>query len=236
MTSHSVRAGILLCMVLFVSFSCIPGCIEIGDEGAAQEGVTPHPTATSGPLIPGSDPGFTPQGSSITPAPTSGSVAPAVTIPPSAAVTPFYRTHIPDNTSLVRPNDMPTAAFFSGTYDLLYNNVALVATVDQAPFVIEFWNSAYSNNPNDAIMVITVRDPATGEVIIEDGYNGQYSSESYKRIVIRDSGQFHVNIYGVRSKVTVKLRGGVDESAAEPYGQMDSPIVYEQEYSEEEVW
>jgi hypothetical protein len=223
MASSSARVRIIFIIILLLSFSFIPGCIEMGDEDTDRDVVISPPTATS---PTGPQPVFTPSGPAILPVPTPlpvGSVATAEPIPPAAAVTPFYRQHTADTAGLARPNEMPTATFFSGTYDLMYSNAALLVTVDRAPFVIEFWTSAYSNNPHFSLAVITIRDPATGATILEDGFNGQYSSEPYKRIIIRDSGQFHVNIYGMRTSVVIKLRGGVDESAAEPYGTTDIP-------------
>lgn len=159
-----------------------------------------------------------------TPTPTVvGSVAPAAPVlSPSSPHSPPPELY---TSRPVRPNEMATAAFFNQSYYLLYNDVASVVTVDQGPFVIEFWTQAYNENPYDTIVVITVRDPKTGEILAEDGYNGRYSSDPYKRMLIRDSGRFLVDIYGVRASVVVKFRGGVNASAAEPYGSRDIPFV-----------
>lgn len=232
MATFLPRTGLLLMAILLLSFTCMPGCIEMGareeDTGTAtptQVSSTPAPAQEYVMSPQGPRPVITPSGPVVTasPTPVIGTVVAAEPIPPSESVTLSYRQVTSDEGSLARQNVMPTATFYSSAYDLMYTDIGLLATVEQAPFVIEFWTSAYNRNPYDSLVVITVRDPATGEIILEDGYNGLYSSDTYKRMVIRKNGQFHVNIYGMRSEVAIKLRGGVDASAAEPYGEADVP-------------
>ena len=228
------RPRTLLIVFFLLAFSLFPGCIEMGNE--VDEIHRVQTSVPSEPLSPA--PVFAPSGPVVTPSPTQviGTVVDAEPIPPSVAVTLSYREMSPDGGNLARPNEMPTATFKSSVYNLRYTDIGLLATVEQAPFVIEFWTSAYNQNPYDSLVVITVRDPCTGEIILEDGYNGLYSSDPYKRMVIRKSGQFHVNIYGMRSGIEVKFRGGVDESAAEPYGKWGVPRPVVREVMSEEEY
>jgi hypothetical protein len=235
-----VMSGILFA-VLVLLLCIIPGCIEMGDEEPAQDAGFSSPGASTASLGVGPRPVFTPSGLAATPTPgpgTVGTIENAEPIPPAQAVTFSSIPSSPETTGADYPDEMPTATFFENTYKLMYNNVAILATVEQAPFVIEFWTSASSKNPYDALAVITIRNAATGDIVAEDGYNGQYSSDSYKRITIRDSGQFHVNIYGMRTTVQVKLRGGVDQQDAEPYGVKvnPTPTLFDGGMTEEEYY
>lgn len=226
----------ILYAVLLFSLCILPGCIEMGvDEDAADAASTARSSAPQSPFQ-ASHPVFTPSGPVVTQTPGPGMVENAEPIPPAPAVTRSSIPSSPVDRGTEYPDEMPTATFFKNTYTLIYANEAMLATVERAPFVIEFWTSSSSKNPYDALAVITVRNAATGDVVAEDGYNGQYSSDSYKRITIREGGQFHVNIYGMRTTVQVKLRGGVDEQDAEPYGVkvQPTPTLYSGEMSEEE--
>jgi hypothetical protein len=214
--------------------SCfIPGCIEIGDE---EQGVqvpgTPSPASPAGDLYLPSPVTTQVPASTETPV---GSAIPADPVPAVSGIIPSDRAYVPETSPLLRPNEMPTATFFSASYSQVYTNEGLMVSVERAPFVIEFWTRPYTNNPHFSFVGITVRDPQTGEVIAEDGFGRKYSSEPYKRMIILGSGQFHVTIHGMRTAVDVRLRGGIDAWAAEPYGKMGIPArVYEEAYPEQE--
>jgi|MTBAKMStandDraft_1061839.scaffolds.fasta_scaffold00142_19 hypothetical protein len=240
-----VMPGLLFAVLVF-SVCVLPGCIEMGEEDTVADAATPvqasaRPTSAQKFVMSpqGPRPVFTPSGPAATPTPgpgTVGTIENAEPIPPAQAVMLLSVPSSPYATEADYADEMPTATFFEDTYKLMYNNAAMIATVERAPFVIEFWTSASSKNPYDALAVITVRNSATGDIVAEDGYNGLYSSDSYKRITIRDSGQFHVNVYGMRTTVRVKLRGGVDQQDAEPYGVKvnPTPTLFEGDMSEEE--
>ncbi len=208
----------LLVIVLLFASCLLPGCSSLPGQNQSTPNTTqpaslPEVATPATPFV-----FITP-----TPKPTIvGSVAPTGSViplsSPHAAPADLYAPHP------VRPNAMATATFFRTSYFLQYNDVASLVTVDRGPFVIEFWTQAYNKNPYDTIVVITVKNPETGEIIAEDGFNGRYSSDPYKRMIIRDSGRFLVDIYGTRASIAIKLRGGVNESAAEPYGIMDIPF------------
>jgi hypothetical protein len=227
------RGWLPFAMIFILAFCIFSGCIEIGQEKVPQAPqISPSESPSEGAAQVATQAYITPL--PTTPPPFVGSAVRAEPIPPASTIAISTPSSLPGTPPLVRPNEMATATFSKESFDLMYSNVAYVVTVDRAPFVIEFWTSAYSNDPYDSIVIITVRDPATGEMITEDGFNGRYSSDAYKRIIVRDSGQFHVNIYGMRTSVVLKFRGGVNESAAEPYGKMDiSLATRESEYLEE---
>jgi len=160
-------------------------------------------------------------------------------IPPAISANTSYRELNQTNEFFPRPFDYPTAPFFQESYELKWNNVAILAEPGSPPFVVEFKVEAATTNPYDAQVLITVRDNATGRVIAEDGYNGEYSSEEVKRITIREAGEYHVNLYGYAATVHLVLRGGVPEDQAVPYGTFVTHTVQTQqqeEYSEEELW
>jgi len=225
-------------VIFCITLSCC--CIEVGSE----EAETPHP-ANSQPApdwtpaqpVP---PFMTDASEPLQPAPVSPTPGPALAgtviytepIPPAVAMNFSYRKlpYLPDPLPL--PFNYPTAPFFSGSYNLKWDNIALLARPSAPPFVIEMKFNSWTSNPYDARAIVTVRNNQTGEVVAEDGYNGEFSSEGEKRICIRESGEYHVNIYGYRTTVNIVLREGVDEDKAVPYGTFEIPA--ESYYSEEE--
>lgn len=148
----------------------------------------------------------------------SGSAVYVDPIPPAIAGNLSYRELDNSTGFFPRPFNYPTAPFFQGSYALSWNNVGLLARPSEPPFVVEFKVDAGTMNPYDAQVVLSVRDNITGLVIAEDGYNGLYSSESVKRITIREAGEYHINLYGYRATIYLVLRGGVPEEKAVPYG------------------
>lgn len=232
---------LLVCIV----FSCC--CIEVGsDESAdsssapAQPAVTeaqPHPVPPympSGPGVPAAPPPVM-----VTPSPgttVTGTAMYTEPIPPAIAANFSYRDIPTPPDSFPRPFDYPTAPFFSGTYQLQWNNVALLAKPSDPPFVIEMGFIAGTKNPYDARAIVTVRDNWTGEIVAEDGYNGEFSSEKEKLICIREIGDYHINVYGYRTTVYLVLREGVDENRAVPYGIFEKPqetVSVEEQFEEE---
>lgn len=239
-------------MIIFVSWACC--CIEVGQgETGAPSSAPQQPTAASPPAQPALP--FMPGASGVPAArsPTQVTPSPATTpagtavyaepIPPAIAANLSYREIPTPLESFPLPYDYPTAPFFSGTYNLQWNNVAILAQPSRPPFVIEMGFDAGTKNPYDARAIITVRNNLTGEVIAEDGYNGEYNSEREKRICIREIGDYHINIYGYRTTVYLVLREGTDEDRAVPYGifekQVEQQITgeeLEEEYPEGEYW
>jgi hypothetical protein len=228
--------GLILCL------SFITGCIEVGNTGdVSPSSGTPSPTR-SVPL------------NSVTPSVTdrpvqdnppvtvstvqesnlSGSAKYTDPIPPEAAFTVDHRPLSYTTEDISLPLNYPTAPFFTGTYTPAYTNTGILANVSSPPFVIEFETDAKSSNPSDSLIIITVRDAISGKFIAEEGYNGQYSSESVKRVNIPAQGSYHVNIYGYGATVRLALRGGVPEDKAVAYGVFTlSPLPRTVDYDEE---
>lgn len=222
-------AAVLACLVL----SCC--CIEVGSEETETPSSVPTEPKDTGtpahpalPFIPGA-PGI-PAVHPTTPAIPSPLATPAGTamyaepIPPAIAANFSFRYIPTPPDSFPNPFNYPTAPFFSGTYQLEWNNVALLAQPSDPPFVIEMGFVAGTKNPYDARAIVTIRNNRTGEIIAEDGYNGEFSSEKEKRICIREIGDYHINVYGYRTTVYLVLREGVDETRAVPYGIFEKPV------------
>ncbi|OPX71221.1 MAG: hypothetical protein A4E36_00139 [Methanoregulaceae archaeon PtaB.Bin009] len=253
---HGLAVLALVVLILFFSFFC--GCVEVGADDEPQgkdtqefTSPTPKPPSAQEPSIPW-EPwmGVTPDQyyqenyPSITGASVTGPGLATYTdpIPPSIVGDISHRMLNQSPEFFPRPFDYPTAPFFQEAYSLSWNNIALVAKPESPPFVIEFKVEAGTKNPYDAQVLITVRDNVTGRVVAEEGYNGAYSSEPEKRIIIREAGEYHINMYGYKAGVHIILRGGVPEDQAVPYGtfttRLTPPVaqVPGEYYQEEEFW
>lgn len=246
----------LVVLILFFSFLC--GCVEVGaGEELQTQGsqATPSPTqkppSAQEPPIPWEpwmgvppDQYYQENNPTITGGSGTGPGIATYTdpVPPSIAGNITHRELNQSPEFFPRPFDYPTAPFFEEAYFLSWNNIALVANPVSPPFVIEFRVEARTKNPYDSQVLITVRENATGRVVAEDGYNGAYSSEPEKRIIIREAGDYHINLYGYHAGVHLVLRGGVPEDQAVPYGTFTTRITQPVaqvpgEYSwEEEYW
>ncbi|OPX69506.1 MAG: hypothetical protein A4E37_00356 [Methanoregulaceae archaeon PtaB.Bin056] len=253
---HFLAVFALLVLVSSLSLFC--GCVEVGADDEPQVPVTqgmpvptPTPPSAQEPSVPWEpwmgvppDHYYQENNPSITGASGTGpGLATYIDpIPPSIAGNISHRMLNQSPEFFPRPFDYPTAPFFQEAYSLSWNNIALVAEPKSPPFVIEFKVEAGTKNPYDAQVLITVRDNVTGRVVAEEGYNGAYSSEPEKRIIIREAGKYHINIYGYKAGVHIVLRGGVPEDQAVPYGtfttHLTQPVaqVPAEYYQEEEVW
>lgn len=155
----------------------------------------------------------------------TGVVTYADPIPPTIAYHWSQRNLLQAGEPLPGSFDDPTAPFFQGIYLLSWNSTALLAKPSSPLFVIEFTVDAGSMNPNDSLVLVTVRDHTTQEMVAEDGFNGKYSSESAKRIVIRKEGEYHVNLYGYGAAVSLVLKEGIQEGIRIP---VDAPLSEEE--------
>ncbi len=223
----SFSVAIVLILIL-LSISC--GCIEMGEvsgsQTALQQDSAVHSYDTPGyqPVARASTPEIAQTGGSHTVNHSDQSISEAAKgvatytdpIPPSIASNVTRRDL--DQTEDLFPRHLayPVVPFFQETYSLSWNNIAILARPSSPPFIIDFTVEADSENPYDARVLLTVRDNATHEVIAEDGYNGEYSSDPEKRIVIRREGDYHVNLYGYRAYVDLSLKEGVPEQQVIP--------------------
>ncbi len=224
-TSFSVATVLIL---ILLSMFC--GCIEMrevsGSQNALQQDSAPqsHDTMSNQPATRVSSPGSEQiAGSHTVNVPdqsisgvSKGFAAYTDPIPPSIASTVTRRDLDQPEDLFPRPLAYPVVPFFHETYSLSWNNIALLARPSSPPFIIDFTVEADSENPYDARVLLTVRDNATHEVIAEDGYNGEYSSEPEKRIVIRREGDYHINLYGYKAAVDLSLKEGIPEEQVIP--------------------
>ena len=220
-------AGVLLMAAMILTSTLLAGCVEIGETGDSGESgdqnifsgfFSPEPDTSLSP-----DQDFAPVPAAPIPAAlpvtsSPGSATYTDPIPPGVATQRDFRNLTSPAADLSRPFDYSTAPFFTETFSPCYTNSGILATDVTPPFVIEFRTDANSKNPYESLVIITVRDPVTGEIIAEDGYNGMYTSEEEKRIIIRSGGTYHVNVYGYGASVRLALRGGVPADMAVPYG------------------
>ena len=220
--SASIATAAIFILIVF-SMSC--GCIEMGElngsQNALQQDSAPHPhdAPSNQPATRASSPGSAQMAGSHTvnvpdqsiSGVSKGFAAYTDPIPPSIASNVTRRDLDQPEDLFPRPLAYPVVPFFHETYSLSWNNIALLARPSTPPFIIDFTVEADSENPYDVRVLLTVRDNATHEVIAEDGYNGEYSSESEKRIVIREDGEYHINLYGYHATVDLSLKEGIPD-------------------------
>lgn len=95
---------------------------------------------------------------------------------------------------------------FHGQYSMNYNSVGLLATVDEAPIVIDFSVTPGNRDPVYSFFILTVRDADSGHVVGQEGYGRTYSTESPKRLVFLVPGKYHLNLYGNWVDVDLAVR------------------------------
>jgi len=95
---------------------------------------------------------------------------------------------------------------FHGQYSMNYNSVGLIATVDDAPLLIDFSVIPGNRDPVYSFFILTVRDVPTGEVVGQEGYGRTFSTESPKRLVFLVPGKYHINLYGNWVDVDLGIR------------------------------
>lgn len=95
-----------------------------------------------------------------------------------------------------------------GQYQLRYQNAGLIASIAQAPLVIDYVVHARNDNPYYAFLAITVRDADTLEVVAEEGYGRAFSVQEEKQIIIRAPGTYHINLYGNLVDVDLTVSAG----------------------------
>jgi hypothetical protein len=209
----------LMGALLICATSCIPGCIAFeekehqGDDIVNPNGATvtfTQPTPQMEPTTPeipagmpeelyyelyGENPtGTHERGTQPADNPTRSSVSAAPPIRPSG-VQEEAPLQAGDRPVEPRPPSDVTP-IFAESYSLAYTDIGLVADVARAPLVIEFTTWPRHEDPYHCFLYVTVRDYETLDVVAEDGYGRIYSSDRTKRIVIREQGAYHINLYG----------------------------------------
>ena len=97
---------------------------------------------------------------------------------------------------------------FQDFYEMNYQNIGLFADVVEQPFIVQYFTTAKHESPHQSYLVITITDYDTEEILIEEGFNREYSSESPKEIILRKPGRYHINIHGAMTDVTIKMYAG----------------------------
>jgi hypothetical protein len=90
-------------------------------------------------------------------------------------------------------------------FTLGYNSVGLLATVEEAPLVVDFSVTPGNSNPNYCFFILTVRNGDTEEVIGQEGYARTFSTETHKRLVFTRPGKYHFNLYGTMVEVELSM-------------------------------
>lgn len=91
-------------------------------------------------------------------------------------------------------------------FSMNYNSVGLLATVEEAPLVIDFSVTPGNRDPVYSFFILTVRAGSTGEVVGQEGYGRTFSTESPKRLVFLNPGKYHLNLYGNWVDVDLRIR------------------------------
>ncbi len=95
---------------------------------------------------------------------------------------------------------------FRERYSLKYSSAGLLATVDEAPVVIDFSVIPGNRDPVYSFFILTVRDADSGTVVGQEGYGRTFSTESPKRLVFLAPGTYHLNLYGNLVDVELAIR------------------------------
>ncbi|MDD1719128.1 MAG: hypothetical protein LUQ25_03640 [Methanoregulaceae archaeon] len=216
----------LLPLLLFVIMAAaLSGCIEQrGNEDAvAGSGADPGPDGSpfkpygdfTGPVLMETAGTDLPLMDTSPAAGRGSTVLPADPIPPFAALTPDYR-----ELEYVSPETCNRGAcmgteFHMKRYELDGTSIGLRADVGEAPFTVWYEVEPGCANTIDCFFIMTIRDPETGGIVLEDGYGGLYSADLSKNLTIRAPGSYHLNLYGEGVDVTLHLLAG---SANTPTG------------------
>lgn len=97
---------------------------------------------------------------------------------------------------------------FHEQYSMNYNSEGLIATVDEAPLVIDFSVTPGNRDPVYSFFILTVRDASSGHVVGQEGYGRTFSTESPKRLVFLVPGKYHLNLYGnwVDADLSIRMK------------------------------
>jgi hypothetical protein len=139
---------------------------------------------------------------------------------------------------------------FTKTYTLRDNATALLVNVTEGPLVIGFTvNPMYDcladpdscrgtalvsvNNP---YLTITVRDNQTQEIVAEDGYAGEYSSNTTERyIMVYREGQFNITITGSGLDVTISITTGPSLNGSDLVGETNLVETHNRQGTQESI-
>jgi hypothetical protein len=95
---------------------------------------------------------------------------------------------------------------YRNRFTLKYGSVGLLATVENAPLVIDFSVTPGNPDPVYSFFILTVRDADLGVVVGQEGYGRTFSTENPKRLVFMSPGRYHINLYGNLVEVDLGIR------------------------------
>ncbi len=111
-------------------------------------------------------------------------------------------THYPPGAGVL----VNETTIFAGTYVLNHSAVGLKVNADAAPFFISFSvTPRYPDSVARSSLTVTVRDADTLELVVDDGYNGLYSSDTEKTILLYRPGAYIVTLDGRYVSVAVGM-------------------------------
>jgi hypothetical protein len=249
-------AFVLLVLVVFIVGTC--GCVRLmqqsGDNGNGTlpinsgNGTSAQPDATAAsfaghgrfpPHAPVSAP--VKQGSGTTAGITAGSGLQVYNTTPDVTPDPYPVQHATRiNQTLLLPRYVTPS--FTKTYTLGGGAVGLGANVTKAPFIIYFTINPKVDCLNDpdscrgSVQVpvsrpyctITVTDNQTGQIVAQDGYAGEFSSNTTDRsITIYGTGQYLITLEGNYLDITISLATGdpTPVPTAAPVGQATTTAI-----------
>lgn len=211
------RTGWLIILILLIAgASCASGCIKMARNSldpADREPGAGFDTAShqdSGNTEPGLPPGDTTAGSSADPgvteeAPVVAEVAPILPDDPYPVI---HGKRFGQEEDTCRE---PRAFAFEKTFFLRSNASGLRVNVEEPPLIVTFaatpqndcienpasCRSTLTSPVHRPHCTITVRDNATREIVLEDGYGYEYSAGTENRTLkIYRSGTYHITVAG----------------------------------------
>lgn len=224
MTGKRVRsAGILLILILV----CLSGCVspQTGSSGGTGQSGGPGQAGTSGSTGGGTGPGATQTQAPVV----TGFLTPATPFPTvTTPVETMPWTRLPNETAEV----VRFVTLHHATTAFRNNATAFSYDLTQPPLIIEFCFSPnmttrtiwYETNVGtrkehtetittvspSAWFEVTVRDPATGNIVAKEGFARQFSVDTTKSIVIRRGGNYLIEFAG--NEISAEIRIIVPET------------------------
>jgi hypothetical protein len=220
MTAH--RA--LVIMVVIVLCIGLSGCVAPpkGNPSATQ-GTSGGSTGTTATTVP------------TTAAPVTGFVTPATPFPvPTTGKQTSNFTVLPEYTV----NSTPFVAIYYDTIPFKQNRTAFSYNLSMPPLIIDMclspnlttrtiWYEPKYEDQDDVTkkvtsigpsvwFEVTVRDPATGTVIMKDGFARTYSVDTAKRLTLRNPGPYLIEFAGneISAEVQVIVPESGDQTGA----------------------
>lgn len=240
------KAGCILFLIFLVIISVsTSGCIKLIQQSTGsnnihtQEELYPDPVRTVAPA------------SSINPAPKNLPPQPTLSVTPTTPglvtdaapilpADPYPIQHATQINETPRTNHHVRYAEFTRTYVLRGNATGLVvnATELEGPLWISFYvkplydclenPESCRGEPGKSIsrpyFTLTVRDNRTREIVAEDGYGREYSSQRDNRTIkIYGEGQYHLTLTGNSIDVTLAVATRAAPPAPETQSSTTSP-------------